>query len=233
VAFTGALFFVISAAQFPASLVENLTSHRSAALNAAMLERPDVALAALAHVMALQVFYNQYAERTSLQIDASDASLKHVEGSTAHGCIEAARQHWVSQMPGEPDGLFAWCLSQNGDTLRGLLTFCVAQTINAVMLKADPPDSDRMAHAAQLAEALSLDMDAWFTPTAANYFGRIGKAKILETLREVKGSIAPAWEKLKKPELAALAEREVAGKNWLPELLRSPVAEPEQPLKAA
>jgi len=31
---------------------------------------------------------------------------------------------------------------------------------------------------------------------------------------------APAWDKLKKSELAALAERETAGRNWLPEPLR-------------
>jgi len=55
----------------------------------------------------------------------------------------------------------------------------------------------------------------------------------LETLSEVKGSVAPAWEKLKKAELAALAEREVSGKDWLPELLRSPVAEIDPELKAA
>jgi hypothetical protein len=30
------------------------------------------------------------------------------------------------------------------------------------------------------------------TPTAANYFRRIGKAKTLETLRKVKGSVAPS-----------------------------------------
>jgi len=217
-----------------ASLVENLTSHRSAALNAALLERPDVALATIAHVMALQVVYNGRSENTCLQIEANDASLlTEVEGSAAHAFIEAAREHWVSQMPGEPDGLFAWCLSQNGDTLRGLLTFCVAQTINAVMQKSDRLDSDRILHGAQLAEALNLDMSAWFKPTAANYFGRIGKSKILETLSEVKGSVAPAWEKLKKTELAALAEREVSGKDWLPELLRSPVPEITPELKAA
>jgi ParB family transcriptional regulator, chromosome partitioning protein len=62
-----------------------------------------------------------------------------------------------------------------------------------VLLKADRSESPRMAHATALAEALALDMGGWFTPTAANYFGRIAKAKILETLREVKGSVAPAW----------------------------------------
>jgi ParB family transcriptional regulator, chromosome partitioning protein len=216
-----------------ALLVESLTSHRSAALNAALLERPDVALAAVTHVMALQIFYNAHSDDTCLQIDASDSHLEHVEGSPAHALIEAARQHWVSQMPGEPDGLFAWCRSQNGDTLRGLLTFCVAQTINAVMLKADRPDCDRLAHAAQLADALSLDMGAWFKPTAANYFGRIGKAKILETLREVKGATAPAWEKLKKTDLAVLAERELSAQNWLPEPLRTVLPASETALEAA
>jgi ParB family chromosome partitioning protein len=217
----------------PASLVEDLTAHRSAALNAALLERPDVALAAVVHVMALQVFYNGHSEDSCLQIDVSEPSLQDVEGSPAHQFIEAGRQHWLSQLPAEPDNLFAWCLAQNGDTLRGLLTFCVAQTINAVLLKHDRPGCSRILHAAALAEALKLDMNAWFTPTAANYFTRIGKAKILETLREVKGSVAPAWEKLKKPDLAALAEREVSGKGWLPELLRAPTPETEQALKAA
>lgn len=59
------------------------------------------------------------------------------------------------------------------------------------------------------------------TPTADNYFSRISKPQILEALREAKGTApAPAWEKLKKSELAALAEREIEGRNWLPEPLR-------------
>jgi len=69
-------------------------------------------------------------------------------------------------------------------------------------------------------------MAAWFTPTAANYFSRISKAGILAALREVKGATAPAWESMKKADLAALAEREIAGTAWLPELLRAPVPEP-------
>ena len=81
----------------PASLVEDLTAHRSAALNAALLERPDVALAAVVHVMALQVFYNSHSEDACLQIEVSDASLQDVEGSSAHRLIEAGRQHWLSQ----------------------------------------------------------------------------------------------------------------------------------------
>ena len=66
-----------------------------------------------------------------------------------------------------------------------------------------------------------FDITAWFTPTAANYFGRVSKPQILTALQEAKGvPPAPAWSGMKKAELAALAEREIAGKGWLPMPLR-------------
>ena len=216
----------------PASLIENLTAQRSAALNAALLERPDVALAAMVHVMALQAFYNGSCD-TVLQVTAKAQSLRRVEGSPAHDLIEKAREHWTAQLPGEPAELLGWCLAQDGDTLRGLLTFCAAQTVNAVLLKADRADCRRMQHAACLAEALHLDMGVWFTPTAANYFSRVNKAGILAALKEAKGDTAPAWEAMKKPDLAALAERQIAGTGWLPVPLRAPVATDEQALQEA
>jgi ParB family chromosome partitioning protein len=218
---------------FSASLIESLTAHRSAALNAALLERPDVALAATVHALALQVFYSGYRgdERgdSVLQIRANVARLDRVEGSRASEIIGSAGEGWASQIPGDPSGLFAWCLGLDGDTLRLFLAYCVAQTVNAVLLKADRHDSSRMEHAALLADALKLDMKAWFHPTVANYFGKVSKAQIIDALHEVKGAVAPAWSDMKKADLAALAEREIAGTRWLPEPLRipAPVSAPE------
>jgi ParB family transcriptional regulator, chromosome partitioning protein len=216
----------------PASLIESLTAHRSAALNAALLERPDVALAATVHAMALQAFYSGYRgdERgdSVLQIRAKVAWLDRVEGSRASEIIGAAGEDWARQIPADPADLFAWCLGLDGDTLRRLLAYCVAQTVNCVLLKADRPDSSRMEHATLLADAVDLDMKAWFTPTAASYFGRIGKAQIIDALREVKGAVAPAWSGMKRADLAALAEREIAGTGWLPEPLRTRVPEASQ-----
>jgi hypothetical protein len=54
-------------------------------------------------------------------------------------------------------------------------------------------------------------MTSWFRPTAENYSGRVSKAGIIEALKEARGIVAPAWEKAKKSDLAAIAEREVAG----------------------
>ena len=204
------------------SLIESLTAHRSAALSAALLEHPTVALAVTVHVMALQVFYNGHSDDTALQIIARPASFSRVEGSTAADFVEAACKHWSERIPGEPEALFAWCLTQDVDTLRGLLAFCVAQTVNAVRVKSDDPDDGRMTNAAMLAATLKLDMTAWFTPTAGNYFGSISKAAIIEVLREIKGDVAPAWSGMKKTELATLAARETRGTGWLPAILRTP-----------
>jgi hypothetical protein len=44
---------------------------------------------------------------------------------------------------------------------------------------------------------------------------------------------SPPPRKLKKPDLAALAEREVSGKDSLPELLWVPAPEAHQALEAA
>jgi ParB family chromosome partitioning protein len=53
-------------------------------------------------------------------------------------------------------------------------------------------------------------MRDWFMATAKNYFGKITRTGILAALKEVKSNAAPAWEKAKKADLAAIAEHEIA-----------------------
>lgn len=106
----------------------------------------------------------------------------------------------------------------------GFLTFCAAQTVNAVQLKGERPTCPRLEQAGAVAAVLNLDMASWFTPTSANYFGRASKATILANLEDIKGSTAPAWNAMKKTELATLAEREAARSRWVPPMLRAPEA---------
>ena len=212
----------------PASLIESLTAQRSAAINAALTGRPDMALATVVHALALPVFYGGAAASSVLQIVARSASLHRAEGSSARTAVEAVQEKWAERLPYNPDDLFVWCLSQDAETLMGLLAFCVANTVDAVVSKTDSPAAPRFEHASQLADALNLDMTTWFTPTAANYFGKVNKTAIIDAMREALGSAAPAWEGMKKSELAALAERKIAGTGWLPALLRARAPEEAQ-----
>ena len=94
-----------------------------------------------------------------------------------------------------------------------------------------------MPHADQIATLVGLDMTRDWKPTAANYFNRVTKGRILEAVREAKGEdTARLLEGLKKSEMAREAERLMADSGWLPELLRTPglTAEvPSEPAEAA
>jgi ParB family chromosome partitioning protein len=203
-----------------ASLRESLTAHRSAAITAMLIEHPHIALVATVHALAAQLFYGTHRDDAALQITATAASLHRVEGSTAAEAIEKAEGRWIDRLPGDPGGLFAWCLAQPPEGLIELLAFCAARTVNAVVLKTERDESSRATQAALIAGALNLDMATWFRSDAANYFSKIAKPQIIEALREIKGAVAPAWSGMKKAELAGIAEREAASARWLPEVLR-------------
>ena len=80
-----------------------------------------------------------------------------------------------------------------------------------------------MAHADQLAQAISLDMAAWWEPTGERYLARVPKARILEAVREgVSEREAESLAGLKKDAMTLHAERLLVGKGWLPEVLRAP-----------
>jgi ParB family transcriptional regulator, chromosome partitioning protein len=76
---------------------------------------------------------------------------------------------------------------------------------------------------AGLAVAVGLDMTQWWQPTAANYLGRVSKALILEAVTEgISPNAAANLATLKKGDMAATAEERLAGKGWLPALMRTP-----------
>ena len=210
-----------SAFTLPAVLTESLTSYRTAALAATLANQPDIALAAVVHQLAGELFQGRSHAGSCLELDASSGFFRKTEGSKAFAEIERLRESWGDRIPGDPEKFWTWCLERDRDTLLDLLAFCAACSLNAILKKGDRPDCNRLVHADLLAQAVTLDMKAWFTPDAGNYFSRISKTGIIQALQEAKGTPpAPAWHGMKKSELALLAARETAGTGWLPELLR-------------
>jgi len=204
--------------EYSARLMDSLTAARSAAIGASLCDNPHIALAAVAHAMAMNVF-DSYGSYARLQLNADMTQYK--EASRGADELKAAHERWADKLPGDDLPLLAWCLEQSQETLLDLLAFCAGCTVDAVSSKQDI-SSVRVLHANMLAEALKLDMAAWFTPTAENFFQRVGRQTIVNAICEAKGIPARrSWEKAKKSELAALAEREIAGTNWLPQPLRA------------
>jgi len=200
-----------------ATLIESLTAAKSAALAAELTNRPDTALAAVVHALALKVFALH--GESSLQL--SLAPMRYREASAGCEALEAARAAWGERIPGEAEALWHWCLAQDSDRLLQLLAFCAACSIDAVQKKHERADTSRLALADALAAALGLDMAQWFTPTGANYFSRVSHAVIVEALAEAKDTKPMrSWQAMKKSELVTFAEREMRDSGWLPQPLR-------------
>lgn len=205
--------------EFSAALVESLTEAKSAAISTALAERPDIALAAVVYTLAASVFHMS-GRQSSLRLSATLTQFR--TQSKGHEALAALRDEWSEILPPNLGDLWDWCLSQDRDMLLKLLAFCASLSVSAVRMKADREDEPRLVHANALAIALDFDMSCWFTPTAENFFGRVGREAITNAIVEATGIPAKrSWQKLKKAELAALAERECTGKGWLPSLLRS------------
>lgn len=80
---------------------------------------------------------------------------------------------------------------------------------------------ERADHGGILAQAVTLNMTAYWQPTVASYLSRVSKERILEAVREgVSEQAAQNIASLKKQQMAEAAEKLLADKGWLPDLLR-------------
>jgi ParB family chromosome partitioning protein len=213
--------------QLSPRLIEDLTAQRSAAIGAELMGQPRIALAAVVHAMALEVFYAGYGTESGLKLHIGSANLR---GSIADAddckglaAIEQERERLCDHLPGDPAHLWAWLLDRAQDELLDLLAFVAATSVDGVQRKLDRPGSSRLTHANALSRSLELDMAQWFKPTSGNYFAHITRERILADIDDATGAHAPALEKLKKSELAVRAEQLVSGTSWLPQPLRSAV----------
>jgi ParB family chromosome partitioning protein len=204
-----------------AALARRLNAQRTLALQAVLAERPDVAVVALTYRLVIQTFPQYALSRDSIvMIDAHNAALgAHAEElalTKAQAALRARREALEAALPNEAKQLFAWLLVQPQADVLGLLAFCVAQSADGVT------DDERHEGMDELARAAGLDMRKWWSATAANYFGSVPKARVLEIVREtVSPEAAATLTKLKKESLIQAAETKVAGTGWLPAVLRN------------
>ena len=222
-----------SGAPLSERLVLDLTAHLTLALRDALAGNATVALSAVVHALALSAFYPAYDRPTCLEIKGVSAHLDgHAPGidDTRAGRSVAERHAaWASRVPKDADDLWAFVQGLTVTELLDLLAHCASLTVNAVRAPFDRKPG-AWAHADRLAEAVDLDMTGYWTPTVASYLGRVTKARIGEAVRDaVSEEAAERIGGMKKPDMASEAEALLAGKGWLPSLLRRPVPVPAEP----
>lgn len=100
---------------------------------------------------------------------------------------------------------------------------CVASTVDVVT-----PRATQHQPGAELAQAVGLDMAAWWQPTADGYFQHVPKAAILEAVGEFAPEHVTRLAKLKKGDIASEAERLADGTDWMPAIFKAETSETMQ-----
>ncbi len=215
-------------AQAPAMsdrLAQRLSAHRTAALQIEVARHPHVALAALVHGMVQTVLQeSRYGRsRDSLPLGVSLKVQDRLEGmapdwpeSPAAVALRELQQVAGETLPEDSAELFAALLAKPQDELVRLLAVCVASTVDVVTPRATPHQPGE-----ELAQAVGLDMAAWWKPTAEGYFKHVSKAVILDAVGGFAPESVTRLAKLKKADIASEAERLAEGKGWMPAIFKA------------
>nr|BAH90312.1 partitioning protein ParB [uncultured bacterium] len=212
-------------------LAQRLSAHRTAALQIEVARHPQVALAALVHGMVQSVLQGSHYGHdlplgVSLKVqDRLDSIAPDMSDSPAAVALRELQQVAGEGLPEDSAELFAALLAKPQDELVRLLAVCVAVTVDVVT-----PRASQHQPGAELAQAVGLDMAAWWKPTAEGYFRHIAKPVILEAVGEFAPSHAARLAKLKKADIASEAERLADGTGWMPAIFKTegPEAAPEE-----
>ncbi|MFH0065143.1 ParB N-terminal domain-containing protein [Pseudomonas aeruginosa] len=220
-------------------LAQRLSAHRTAALQIEVARHPQVALAALVHGM-VQTVLQESRYGHDLPLGVSLKMQDRLEGmapdwpeSPAAVALRELQQVAGEGLPQDSAELFAALLAKPQDELVRLLAVCVASTVDVVT-----PRAMLRQPGEELAQAVGLDMAAWWQPSAEGYFQHVPKAAILQAVGEYAPEQVSRLAKLKKADIASEAERLANGTGWMPAIFKTegtqaatqaePQAEPQE-----
>ncbi|WP_176331080.1 ParB/RepB/Spo0J family partition protein [Burkholderia vietnamiensis] len=203
-------------------LAQRLSAHRTAALQIEVARHPQVALAALVHGMVQTVLQgSHYGHDLSLGVslkaqDRLDGIAPDIPDSPAAMALRELQQVAGEGLPEDSAELFAVLLAKSQEELVRLLAVCVAVTVDVVT-----PRATQQQPGAELAQAVGLDMTAWWKPTNEGYFRHVPKAAILEAVEQYAPAHVTRLAKLKKADIASEAERLADGTGWMPAIFKA------------
>jgi ParB family chromosome partitioning protein len=215
-----------SAGHLAATITEELTSIKTAALRAEIAGRPDLALALVVHDLALPVFYEPWESKNQLsevRSKLTDLSELIKDAETCKGMVEinGIIDGWRVRLPKRAFDLWTWLMTQQQGVLLELLGILASQNVNAIRYRHEKAIPARLVSGNRLAHTLDLDMTKWWRADA-RFFARISKAAILTAIAEgVSPEVARGLDQGSKADLVAVAERKLDGTTWLPDVLRT------------
>ncbi|MDW6792226.1 ParB/RepB/Spo0J family partition protein [Escherichia coli] len=207
-------------------LLTKMSSERTLAVQAALMQQPDKSLALLAWTLCLNVFGSgAYSKPAQISLECKHYSLTSDAPSGKEGAafmaMMAEKARLAALLPEGWSRDMATFLSLSQEVLLSLLSFCTACSIHGVQTREyghtsrSPLDS--------LESAIGFHMRDWWQPTKANFFGQLKKPQIIAALNEagLSGAARDA-EKMKKGDAAEHAEFHMKDNRWVPGWMCAP-----------
>ncbi|HBN1708362.1 TPA: ParB/RepB/Spo0J family partition protein [Escherichia coli] len=207
-------------------LLAKMSSERTLAVQAALMQQPDKSLALLAWTLCLNVFGSgAYSKPAQISLECKHSSLTSDAPSGKEGAafmaLMAEKARLAALLPEGWSRDMTTFLSLSQEVLLSLLSFCTACSLNGVQTREcghtsrSPLDS--------LESAIGFHMRDWWQPTKANFFGHLKKPQIIAALNEagLSGAARDA-EKMKKGDAAEHAEFHMKDNRWVPGWMCAP-----------
>ncbi|EBS3554201.1 ParB/RepB/Spo0J family partition protein [Salmonella enterica subsp. enterica serovar Agona] len=207
-------------------LLTKLTSERTLAVQAALMQQPDKSLALLAWTLCLNVFDSKaHSSPARIRLACEHYALTSDAPSGKEGAafmaLMAEHSRFAALLPEGWERDMTTFLSLSQEVLLSLLSFCTACSLNGVQTREcghtsrSPLDS--------LESAIGFHMRDWWQPTKANFFGHLKKPQIIAALNDagLSGAARDA-EKMKKGDAAEHAEFHMKDNRWVPGWMCAP-----------
>ena len=207
-------------------LLTKMSSERTLAVQAALMQQPDKSLALLAWTLCLNVFDSKaHSSPARIRLECEHYALTSDAPSGKEGAafmaLMAEHSRFAALLPEGWERDMTTFLSLSQEVLLSLLSFCTACSLNGVQTREcghtsrSPLDS--------LETAIGFHMRDWWQPTKANFFGHLKKPQIIAALNEagLSGAARDA-EKMKKGDAAEHAEFHMKDNRWVPGWMCAP-----------
>lgn len=207
-------------------LLTKMSSERTLAVQAALMQQPDKSLALLAWTLCLNVFGSgAYSKPAQISLECKHYSLTSDAPSGKEGAaflaLMAEKARLAALLPEGWSRDMTAFLSLSQEVLLSLLSFCTACSIHGVQTRECGHTSRSTLDT--LESAIGFHMRDWWQPTKANFFGHLKKSQIIAALNEagLSGAARDA-EKMKKGDAAEHAEFHMKDNRWVPGWMCAP-----------
>lgn len=217
---------VSQAKPLSAVLAKSLSSERTLAVQAALSAQPQMALVIFVHDCLKSTFDHGSQALSTLKVtlNAKTGLMLDNAPTSADGLamqhLTAMHDAWQKLLPEDWHKSWDWLLTWDTQQLIAIMGYCLAKTLDGASERLSDKDGKAGKDLEPVEALLNFTLRDWWQPTKANFFGRISKELISDSLSQAGlGGASRDVLKMKKGDAAERAEEDISQTRWVPECL--------------